>query len=79
MLSLGDPLGWDITYEHKYIKQREYMTIVKLPRYNQKREYSFIDVFEQLILIMIVRREVVNFAIKNDIPSLLDTKNNAAE
>jgi hypothetical protein len=37
------------------------------------------DVFEQLILVMIIRREVVNFAIKNDIPSLLDTKNNAGE
>ena len=33
------------------------------------------DVFEQLILIMIIRREVVNFAIRHDIPMLMDTKN----
>jgi hypothetical protein len=28
---------------------------------------------------MIIRREVVNFAIRNDIHSLLDTKNDGAE
>lgn len=55
------------------------MKIARLPRYNTRSEYSFMDVFEQLILVMIIRREVVNFAIKNDIPSLLDTKNNAGE
>ena len=32
------------------------------------------DVFEQLILIMIIRREVINFAIKNRMFNLLDTK-----
>jgi hypothetical protein len=32
------------------------------------------DVFEQLILIMIIRREVINFAIKNRMLHLLDTK-----
>jgi hypothetical protein len=37
------------------------------------------DVFEQLILIMIIRREVVNFAIKNDIHRLLDSNNDGAE
>ena len=51
------------------------MAMARLPRYNKRLEYGFIDVFEQLILIMIIRREVVNFAIRNDIHSLLDTKN----
>jgi hypothetical protein len=32
------------------------------------------DVFEQLILILIIRREVINFAIKNRMLNLLDTK-----
>ncbi len=32
------------------------------------------DVFEQLILIMIIRREIINFAIKNRQFNLLDTK-----
>ena len=53
--------------------------MARLPRYNKRLEYGFIDVFEQLILIMIIRREVVNFAIRNDIHSLLDTKNDGAE
>lgn len=79
LMSLGEPLGWDITYEHSFIKQREYMSIARLPRYNHRLEYSFMDVFEQLILIMIIRREVVNFAIKNDIHSLLDRHNYAEE
>ena len=79
LLSLGEPLGWDITYEHSFIKQREYMSIARLPRYNKRLEYSFMDVFEQLILIMIIRREVVNFAIKNDIHRLLDSNNDGAE
>ena len=55
------------------------MSIARLPRYNKRLEYSFMDVFEQLILIMIIRREVVNFAIKNDIHRLLDTNNDGAE
>ena len=32
------------------------------------------DVFEQLILILIIRLEVINFAIKNRMLNLLDTK-----
>ena len=55
------------------------MSIARLPRYNKHLEYSFMDVFEQLILIMIIRREVVNFAIKNDIHRLLDSNNDGAE
>ena len=55
------------------------MSIARLPRYNKRLEYSFMDVFEQLILIMIIRREVVNFAIKNDIHRLLDSNNDGAE
>ena len=53
--------------------------MARLPRYNKRQEYGFMDVFEQLILIMIIRREVVNFAIRNDIHSLLDSNNDGAE
>lgn len=35
-----------------------------MPKYNTGSEYYFMDVFELLILIMIIRREVINFGIK---------------
>jgi hypothetical protein len=73
-VALGEPLGWDVTFEHSYIKQQEYLSHVNLPRYNKGTEYYFMDVFEQLILIMIIRREIINFAIKNRQFNLLDTK-----
>jgi hypothetical protein len=34
LLSLGDPLGWDVTYNHNYLKQMEYLCEIDLPRYN---------------------------------------------
>jgi hypothetical protein len=68
LISLGEPLGWDVTYEHSFIKQMEYFSIIRLPKYNKKKDVNFMDVFEQLILIMIIRREVINFGIKYDIP-----------
>jgi hypothetical protein len=40
------------------------MSEIILPKYNTGLEYYFMDVFEQLILIMIIRREIINFAIK---------------
>lgn len=40
------------------------MKEIILPKYNTGLEYYFMDVFEQLILIMIIRREIINFAIK---------------
>ena len=40
------------------------MKEIILPKYNTGMEYYFMDVFEQLILIMIIRREIINFAIK---------------
>jgi hypothetical protein len=42
----------------------EFLAEVSLPKYNTATEYYFLDVLEHLILIMIIRREVVNFAIK---------------
>jgi hypothetical protein len=42
----------------------EYLAEVSLPKYNTATEYYFLDVLEHLILIMIIRREVVNFAVK---------------
>ncbi len=64
LLALGDPLGWDSSFEHSYLKQEEYIKEISLPKYNTGSEYYFMDVFEQLILIMIIRREVINFGIK---------------
>jgi hypothetical protein len=36
-----------------------------LPKYNLASEYYFLDVLEHLILIMIIRREIINYAIKS--------------
>ena len=63
MLELGDPLGWDITYDHNYLKQHEYIAQMTLKQHNHDQEYQFIDVYEHLVLIMIIRREIINFAL----------------
>ena len=34
-----------------------------MPKHNSSMEYYLMDVFEHLILIMIIRREIINFAI----------------
>ncbi len=72
---MGDPLGWDITFEHNFIKQQEYLALVNLSKYNSGKEYYFMDVFEHLITIMIIRREVIHFAIKNQLIHLLGASN----
>jgi hypothetical protein len=41
-----------------------YLAEIYLPKYNTASEYYFLDVLEHLILIMIIRREVINFALK---------------
>jgi hypothetical protein len=64
LTALGDPMGWDITYNYNYMKQHEYLAEISLPIYNTGSEYFFMDIFEHLILIMIIRREVINFSIK---------------
>jgi hypothetical protein len=42
-----------------------YLAEISLPKYHCASEYYFLDVLELLILIMIIRREVINFAIKS--------------
>jgi hypothetical protein len=65
LLDLGEPLGWDSTFNHNFIKQHEYLAEISLSKYNTNREYQFMDVFEHLVLIMIIRREVINFGIRS--------------
>lgn len=65
LMALGDPLGWNVSYKFNNIKQLEYLAEISLPIYNTGLEYHFMDIFEHLILIMIIRREVINFGIKN--------------
>jgi len=77
MLKLGEPLGWDITYHHNFIKQEEYFKEITLPKYNTATEYYFMDVFELLILLMIIRREIINFAIKRKHYELLGAINSS--
>lgn len=71
MLELGDPLGWDITYDHNYLKQQEYFAELTMQRHNRKEEYQFVDVYEHLVLIMIIRREIINFALEKGHRELL--------
>jgi len=52
----------------------EYLKEVALPRYNQQNDFYFTDVFEHLVLIMIIRREVFNYAMKNNMQELLNTE-----
>lgn len=71
LVQLGEPLGWDLSYDHDYVKQSHYLNEVNLPKYNRQNQYQFMDVFDNLVTIMIVRREVIHFAIKNKLPRLL--------
>eukprot|EP00347_Sterkiella_histriomuscorum_P008485 403344914 len=61
LIYLGDPLGWDSSYEFNYLKQEEYLALVDLPKYNHHKDYQFMDVFENLALLMIVRKEVSDY------------------
>ena len=42
----------------------EYIKEVNIPKYNNKREYQFMDVFENLALFLIVKKEVNSFLVK---------------
>jgi hypothetical protein len=64
-MQLGEPLGWNVSYQHNYVKQMAYLAEISLPKYHCASEYYFLDVLELLILIMIIRREVINYAIKS--------------
>lgn len=75
MLRLGEPLGWDVTFNHNFVKQEEYLAEITLPKFNTATEYYFMDVFELLILLMIIRREIINFAIKSKHYELLGAIN----
>lgn len=75
LLKLGEPLGWDVTFNHNFLKQQEYFAEITLPKYNTGSEYYFMDVFEHLILLMIIRREIINFAVKNKHYELLGAVN----
>ena len=54
-----------MSFQHNYLKQMAYIAEISMPKYNCGSEYYFLDVLEHLILIMIVRREVINYAIKS--------------
>ena len=34
LISLGNPLGWDLSFEHNFMKQQEYMREVRLKAHN---------------------------------------------
>lgn len=76
LLALGEPLGWDITYKNNYLKQREYLTEVFLPRRNKNKELYFMDIFEHLVMMMIIRREIINYALKSGHVELITSPEN---
>ncbi len=51
-------MGWDKSFEYNYLKQQEYLAEVNLPKYNKQKDYQFMDVFEHLALLMIIKKEV---------------------
>ncbi len=61
LLHLGEPLGWDPSYEFNYLKQEEYLSEVTIPSYNKNKDYQFMDVFEHQALLMIVKKEVADY------------------
>jgi hypothetical protein len=65
MLQLGEPLGWDFSFHNNYLKQKEYLKSTEMPVHNHGSDYMFGEVFEHLILLMIIRREVINYAIRH--------------
>lgn len=40
------------------------MTKVNLQKYNRNKEFNFGDILEQLIMMILIRREIINFGIK---------------
>lgn len=60
---LGEPLGWEEDYTFNYLKQLNYLDEVSLPKYNAGKDYQFMDVFESLALLMIVKKEVKKYLI----------------
>ena len=40
------------------------MTKVNLQKYNRNKEFNFGDILEQLIIMILIRREIINFGIK---------------
>ena len=51
------------------------MKEIDLVKANKQLDYRFMDVFELLVLLMIVRREVINFAIRSQKYELLGKSN----
>jgi hypothetical protein len=43
------------------LKQQEYLAEVNLPKHNNQKDYQFMDVFENLALLMIVKKEVKDY------------------
>lgn len=45
---------------------------MNIPKYNNQSEYYFTDVFDHLVLLMIIRRELINFGMKHKRYELLN-------
>lgn len=52
------------------------MTEVFLPRRNKNKELYFMDIFEHLVMMMIIRREIINYALKSGHVELITSTEN---
>ncbi len=52
------------------------MTEVFLPRRNNNKELYFMDIFEHLVMMMIIRREIINYALKSGHVELITSPEN---
>lgn len=47
-----------------------------MPRRNKSKELYFMDIFEHLVMMMIIRREIINYALKTGHVELITSPEN---
>jgi hypothetical protein len=52
------------------------LTEVFLPRRNKQKELYFMDIFEHLVMMMIIRREIINYSLKTGHVELITSPDN---
>lgn len=64
---MGEPLGWDISYQNNFEKQQEYLANVSIPVRNKGKNYQFMDVLENLAQLMIANKEIEEYVKKFEV------------
>ena len=58
LLDLGEPLGWDSTFKSDHLKQYNFITEMNLLSYHNSQHYNFIEVLENLAMLLILNMEI---------------------